>query len=77
MGLLAHGRNRERVTLVELPVEERAPILRAFPQLVPRGVPFFQQLYGLPKDPAALPEAFAALAPRCSVFRIDTTHGHA
>jgi hypothetical protein len=44
---------------------------------VPRGVPFFRQLYDLPKDPAALPEAFAALAPRCSVFRIDPTHGDA
>ncbi|MDQ2787855.1 MAG: nitroreductase/quinone reductase family protein [Chloroflexota bacterium] len=74
-GMLATGRNRQRVTLTELPIEERAPILRAFPRLVPGGVPFFRQLYGLPKDPAGLPEAFAALAPRCSVFRIDTAHG--
>lgn len=75
-GMLAHGRKRERVALVELPVEERAPILRAFPRLVPRGVPFFRQLYELPKDAAALPEAFAALASRCAVFRIDTTHSN-
>lgn len=74
-GMLAHSHSRERVSLTELPTEERAPILRAFPRLVPRGVPFFRQLYGLPKDPAALPEAFAALAPRCPVFRIDTAHG--
>lgn len=70
-GILARGRKRERVTLIELPVEERPPILRAFPQLVPRGVGFFRQLYDLPNDPAALPEAFAALAPQCSVFRIE------
>jgi hypothetical protein len=70
-GVLAQGRKQERVALVELPVEERAPILRAFPRLVPRGVQFFQQLYGLPKDPAALPDAFAALAPTCPVFRIE------
>ncbi len=40
-------------------------------KVVPHGVAFFQQLYGLPKDPAALPDAFAALAPHCPVFRID------
>jgi hypothetical protein len=70
-GVLAKGRARERVALVELPVEERAPILRAFPRLVPHGVQFFQRLYGLPRDPAALPDAFAALAPTCPVFRIE------
>ncbi len=70
-GILAKGRKRERVALVELPAEERAPILRAFPREVPHGVQFFQRLYGLPKDPAALPHAFADLAPRCTVFRIE------
>lgn len=68
--ILARGRTAARVTLVEVPVGERAPILRAFPRAVPSGVPFFRQLYGLPQHPAALPEAFAALAPRCPVFRI-------
>jgi hypothetical protein len=70
-GYLGHGRTRERVALVEVPVAERAPILRAFPQAVPAGVSFFRRLYDLPPDPAALPEAFAALAPRCPVFRIE------
>jgi hypothetical protein len=70
-GILAHGRQQERVALVELPVEERGPILREFPRLVPHGVQFFRQLYELPADPAALPAAFAALAPRCPVFRVD------
>jgi hypothetical protein len=70
-GLLAHGRKQERVSLVELPIEQRGAILREFPVKVPHGVQFFQQLYGLPKDPAALPDAFAALAPRCTVFRVE------
>jgi hypothetical protein len=74
-GVLAQGRKTERVTLTELPVEARPPILRAFPHLVPGGIPFFRQLYGLPKDPAALPEAFAALAPRCAVFRVERQAG--
>jgi hypothetical protein len=65
-GILARGREQERVTLMELPAEERAPILREFPRKVPHGVRFFRQLYGVPNDP----EAFAALAPRCPVFRI-------
>ena len=70
-GILRYGRKTERVGLVELPEEERAPILRVFPQLVPHGVQFFKQLYGLPADPALLPDAFAALAPRSTVFRVD------
>src|SRR5919199_3494244 len=69
-GILARGRRAERVALVELPVEERAAILREFPRLVPHGVQFFQRLYNVPQDPEALPEAFATLAPRCPVFRV-------
>ena len=71
-GSLRYGRRTERVGLVELPEEERAPILRAFPWLVPQGVRFFQRLYDLPTDPALLPDAFAALAPRSTVFRVDS-----
>jgi deazaflavin-dependent oxidoreductase (nitroreductase family) len=66
-GILARGRQAERVTLTELAPEERGPILRAFPRLVPHGVQFFQQVHGVTNDP----EAFAALAPRCPVFRVD------
>ena len=67
-GILAYGRKKEKVTLVELPVEERAAILREFPRQVPHGVPFFEKLLNLPGDP----EAFAAAAPRCPVFRLDS-----
>jgi hypothetical protein len=66
-GLLARGRRQERVALVELPVAEGAPILREFPRQVPHGVQFFELVLGIPNDP----EAFAAAAPRCPVFRID------
>jgi deazaflavin-dependent oxidoreductase (nitroreductase family) len=65
--VLARGRKEERVGLVELPVEERAPILREFPRKVPHGVQFFRQLHGVSADP----EEFAALAPRCPVFRVE------
>lgn len=65
--ILSRGRREEHVRLVELPVEERAPILREFPEKVPGGVTFFQRLY----DISGSPEEFADLAPRCPVFRIE------
>lgn len=67
-GILARGRKKEQVVLIELPVEERAPILREFPHQVPHGVPFFEKLLNIPGDPATL----AAAAPRCPVFRLDS-----
>ena len=69
-GIIAYGRKKERVALIELPEAERGPILRAFPKLVPGGVSFFQQLYNLPRERAALPDAFAGLASRSTVFQI-------
>ena len=66
--MLARGRKKEQVVLVELPVEERPPILREFPHQVPHGVPFFEKLLELPGDPEALAEA----ALRCPVFRLDS-----
>ena len=66
-GILHRGRIEEHVTLVELPVEERVPILRAFPGLVPQGVQFFTRLYGVTADP----DEFAGLAADCPVFRVE------
>ena len=66
-GFLTRGGKKERVALVELPVEERPPILREFPRQVPHGVEYFERLLGLPNDP----EAFAEAAPHCPVFRVD------
>jgi len=70
-GVLARGRKEEWVSLVELPVEERGPVLREFPLRVPHGVGFFRQLYGVSGDP----EEFAALAPLCPVFRVEEARG--
>jgi hypothetical protein len=66
-GILARGRKQERVDLVEMQPGERAPVLREFPRKVPRGVPFFRQLYGID----GTPEEFGALASRCPVFRVE------
>ncbi len=67
-GILARGREEEPVTLIELPEEERAPVLREFPREVPHGVQFFVKA-GIVESPD--PEAFAAAAPRCTVFRVE------
>jgi hypothetical protein len=66
-GILARGRDKERVNLVELPLQERVPVLREFPRKIPNGVQFFRQLYGI----SGTPEEFEALAPRCPVFRVE------
>jgi hypothetical protein len=66
-GTLRRGWKKEKVAVVELPVEERELILREFPRQVPHGVEYFEKLLNLPGDP----EAFAAAAPRCPVFRFD------
>src|SRR5213080_179599 len=63
-GILARGRKKEHVVLVELPVEERPPILPKFQRQVPHSVPFCEKLLNIPGDPEALAEA----APRCPVF---------
>jgi deazaflavin-dependent oxidoreductase (nitroreductase family) len=65
--ILRRGRKQERVRMVELPPEERGPVLRAFPEKVPHGTQFFDTLYGVGNDP----DKFEALAPHCPVFRID------
>ena len=72
-GILSYRRKSERIRLVELPVEEGAPILREFPRLVPHGVQFFRSMYPLPGDSTLLPDAFEKLAPVCPVFRIEPT----
>jgi hypothetical protein len=66
-GMLRRGRTEEHVSLIELPVQDRARILREFPRRIPQGVPFFTRLYGVTADP----EAFAGLAETCPVFRVE------
>jgi len=67
-GVLSRGRRHERVGLVELPCAGRAQVLREVPREVPQAARFLRQRYGIPDEPAA----FAALAPRCTVFRIHS-----
>ena len=66
-GILARGREQDRVKLLELRLQERAPVLREFPNRVPHGVQFFRYLYGI----SGTPEEFEALASRCPVFRVE------
>src|SRR5262249_30985782 len=68
-GILARGRRRQRVRLVELDVDERAPILRQFPVQVPAGVRFFVDV-GVVRPPAG-PDQFAEAAPVLAVFLVE------
>jgi len=63
-GTLARGRSVEQVRLIELPVAERGPVLRAFLRQVRGGVRFFG---------SADPDVVVAGADRYPVFRLDTT----
>jgi hypothetical protein len=71
-GELLRARRRERVSLVELPANERGPILRAFWHQVPHGRQFIARFFGLPLD--AGPNDFEAAAPHCPVFKIGPTN---
>ena len=68
-GTVTRGHKSERVTFVELTAEQARPVLRAFPNMVPRGVGFYKRS-GLVKQGTA--DEFEALAGRCAVFRLDT-----
>jgi deazaflavin-dependent oxidoreductase (nitroreductase family) len=62
------GRRTERVRMVEMPVDEARPLLRAFPVEVPSGVSFMKNA-GLVTG--SNPDEFEALAGSCPVFRLD------
>lgn len=63
--VLKHGRRRE-VSLVEIPVAQRAPILKAYIQRAIGARPHFAES---PDDPI---EAFEAVAANYPVFRIES-----
>ena len=65
---LAQGRRTQRVRMVELPLDEARPVLRAFPAAVPAGVELMKRV-GLLTD--GTPDEAEGLAGRCPVFRID------
>ncbi|HXI46321.1 MAG TPA: hypothetical protein VNH13_08465, partial [Candidatus Acidoferrales bacterium] len=62
-GTLARGKAMERVRLVEVPVEQREPVLRAFLEQVPGGVRFFG---------SSDPEVVTARATAYPVFRVES-----
>ena len=64
--VIKHGKRRP-VHLVEVPVEERAPIIKAYVKRAPGGRPH------IPVPPGAPVEEFEAIAERYPVFRIDET----
>lgn len=71
-GTVTRGREAQRVAFVELTAEQARPVLRAFPDKVPRGVGFFKRS-GLVQRGTA--DEFEALAGRCAVFRLDAVAG--
>lgn len=66
-GILIRGRNVQAVNLIEIPEEQRRPILREFPIQNPRGTKasIRNRLVG-----SASPDSFGDAAHRCPVFRI-------
>jgi deazaflavin-dependent oxidoreductase (nitroreductase family) len=67
-GLVGRGRRLPRVTLVEVPVEERRPMLRHVGGMVSASMARMFVQNGLIESPDA--ESFAAAAPTIAVFRI-------
>ena len=68
-GILGRGPRRPRVSLVEVPVAERPPLLRHAGSMAPAGLrrQFFE--VGLIESPD--PESFPAAAARIAVFRVE------
>ncbi|WP_328466705.1 nitroreductase/quinone reductase family protein [Streptomyces sp. NBC_00448] len=66
-GTLVRGRRARHVTLVEVPEQERAAIVREFPTQVPMGAGIFVK-NGVVADRS--PESFARAAPQIPVFRV-------
>jgi F420H(2)-dependent quinone reductase len=67
-GVLAHGRDRRRVTLTEVTnPDRRRAVVRAFPTEVPHGVAFFVRI-GLVTS--GDPDEFAGVADRVAVFEL-------
>jgi hypothetical protein len=65
--VLRRGRVDEHIALIELPLAERISILHALPRLMPGSARALARRHGASLDPDAL----AALAPRCPVFRVE------
>lgn len=66
---LSVGGHRERVRLVELDAHAAEPVLRAWPTVTPDGVAIMRDA-GIVPD--TTPEALAAVAGLCPVFRVES-----
>ena len=66
-GILRRGQVDEHVTLIEVPIGERATLFRTSPALIPGGISSSQQ----GDDISADPDATLRLAMRCPVFRLE------
>jgi deazaflavin-dependent oxidoreductase (nitroreductase family) len=66
-GTLVRGRKAQRVRLVEVPVDERAPIAEALPTQVPSAAKVYVD-NGVVAD--RTPAAFAKAAPGIPIFRV-------
>ena len=66
---LSDGDELRDVRLVELSAEQAVPVLRAWPELAGTDGPKMMKDAGVVTD--VTPDAFAAVAGRCGVFRID------
>lgn len=64
-----HARRTEAVRLVDVPVEQRAPVLRRYVELAPGGRPHIPVPVGAPV------EDFAAVAARYPVLRVEPAPG--
>lgn len=65
---LQRGRSRrQQVRLVEVPADERGPMLEAYGEKIPGGSMVFKRYHGISGEPGS----FAPLASLCPVFRID------
>jgi len=73
VGVLRRGRAHERVRLVELPPDEARLVLGEFPVRVPTAISIMVDSGVVPDGS---PEAFAALAGRCAVFRVEPAEDH-
>lgn len=68
--ILSHGRRSPHVTLVELPVDERRPLLRKHMESSPDRVLEHLVKTGLIATPTS--DAVAAAADRIAVFRVES-----
>lgn len=66
---LAVGSQNERVRLVELDAVAAEPVLRAWPTVTPDGVAIMRDAGVIPDT---TPDALAAVAGVCPVFRVET-----